>query len=105
MNPGEPRIIGRADKRRKSLIRFAGSRYRRPRLGAGDFVSHGETGMLIEQKKPEQIATQVKILLDDDKLREALARNAYEIVQTKYSRQQSVSSFARLFDSIIGPGK
>lgn len=53
--------------------------------GIPDFLVNGETGLFCEAKKPEDIAKKIKIILDDQELREKLVNNARKLVEEKYS--------------------
>ena len=52
--------------------------------GIVDFLKDGETGLFCEVNNPESIATQVKKLIDNDKLRESIVKNARKMVEEKY---------------------
>ncbi|MGR8933892.1 MAG: glycosyltransferase family 4 protein [Gammaproteobacteria bacterium] len=69
--------------------------------GISDIVKDCETGLLVEQRAPEQIADAVIRLLNNSALAETLAENGYQLARTEYSRQFSALSFSKLFDSIL----
>ena len=52
--------------------------------GIVDFLRDGETGLFCEVRNPESIAVQVKKLMDNDKLRENIVKNARKMVEEKY---------------------
>jgi len=53
--------------------------------GIPDFLENGETGLFCEIKNPQSIAEKIKILLENDELREKIIKNARELVEEKYN--------------------
>jgi glycosyltransferase involved in cell wall biosynthesis len=53
--------------------------------GIPDFLKSGETGLFCEIKNPQSIAEKIKILLENNELREKIIKNARELVEKKYN--------------------
>ncbi len=70
--------------------------------GIVDIVRHEETGLLVSEESPEQIAAAIIRLHSDDDLRASLTGNGAELVHEAYTRQASARAFANLFDSVSG---
>ncbi len=68
--------------------------------GIVDSVFDGETGLLVDQQQPEQIAAAVIKLLDHDDLCHRLSAAAATMVIEKFSRQASSSEFAALYSTM-----
>lgn len=76
------------------------------RCGVSEIIQSHVNGVLVEHAKPEEIAKQVELLMNNSKLRRKLGKNAYEYVKNnlsweKYAKnmesifQQAISSFRR----------
>jgi len=68
--------------------------------GVVDFVSHEQTGMLVGEKSPDQIAEAVIRLIKDEALRSKLVRQAKVTVLERYSRTASASAMAEIFEQV-----
>ncbi|AGA88894.1 glycosyltransferase [Thioflavicoccus mobilis 8321] len=69
--------------------------------GIGDSVRDGVTGLLVDERAPEQIAAVVRRLVADPDLWHRLARQARQTVETRFSREASAQAFDNLFAGLI----
>lgn len=67
--------------------------------GIPDFLKDGETGLFCEVDSPTSIARQIKLLLDDKKLREIVVKNARKLVRERYSWKKISQSMAELYQT------
>jgi len=67
--------------------------------GIPDIVRHEETGLLVDEGSPEQIAAAVERLHADPDLAGRLAATGEAMVNESYTRAASAAGFARLFDT------
>jgi glycosyltransferase involved in cell wall biosynthesis len=75
--------------------------------GLVDAVRHEQTGLLVEEAAPAQIAAAVVRLLDDPALADRLAREAKALAATTYSRSGTAAAFAKIFAAVTAgdPGR
>ena len=73
--------------------------------GILDSVTDGETGLLVEERSPQQIADAVRRLLDNPQLAENIAENASRKVRSRFSRAASAGDFSTLFRDLITQSK
>jgi glycosyltransferase involved in cell wall biosynthesis len=69
--------------------------------GITDSVKDEQTGLLVDERSPDQIATAVLRLIDDSKLKDDIASNGYLLASGSFSREYSAQSFSSLFQSLI----
>ncbi len=69
--------------------------------GIPDIVVDGETGLLVAENAPDEIATAVGRIHADPALAASLATNGRALVTGTYTRQVSAAAFARLFDELV----
>jgi glycosyltransferase involved in cell wall biosynthesis len=69
--------------------------------GITDTVRHEDTGLLVEEAAPDQIATAVKRLLCDAGLAARLCQNAERLVRRQFTRDTSARAFSALFQSLL----
>jgi phosphatidyl-myo-inositol dimannoside synthase len=69
--------------------------------GIVDYVIDGETGMLVPERAPEQIAEAVTRVLGDPEHARGMSIAAKDRVQRDLSREASAARFSRLFDSLV----
>ncbi len=62
-------------------------------------VKDGETALVVPPRDPEKLAAAIKTLLDDEELRERLAKNAKEGVKG-YSGEKTVKEHMKLFNRL-----
>jgi glycosyltransferase involved in cell wall biosynthesis len=70
--------------------------------GIEDSVKDGVTGILVDERAPEQIARAVERLIDNPPLTSRLVTAAYAKAVESFSRAASARSFAELFSRISG---
>jgi glycosyltransferase involved in cell wall biosynthesis len=73
--------------------------------GIVDYVIDGETGMLVPERAPEQIADAVARLLSDPELTRRMSTSAQQRVQRDLSREASAARFSALFESLAPNAK
>jgi glycosyltransferase involved in cell wall biosynthesis len=73
--------------------------YTTPVSGIPDVVIEGKTGFLMDDRRPEQIASDIESILNRDDLAE-LSDNCREFAVDNYSFQASVENFQRLLSSL-----
>ncbi|WP_299979456.1 glycosyltransferase [Desulfobacula sp.] len=71
--------------------------------GIVDSVKHEETGLLVNEKAPEEIAFSVQRLINESGLSDKLKKNGYKIATSKFSRKASAMKFSHLFERLIFP--
>ena len=70
--------------------------------GIVDAVRDGETGLLVDERAPAQIASAVTRLWQNERLRNRVAENAYATAIERFSRRTSAEAFSALFADLIG---
>ncbi len=68
--------------------------------GIADAVRHEETGLLVREAAPEQIAAAVERLVADPGLARQLATAGERLVRARYTRSASANAFAKLYDGL-----
>lgn len=84
------------------LVFLEAMAFRKPVIGAPfggipDIIKDGETGILVDPKKPEFLTEAVRALLSNDELRRKMGERVGEIVRTRFSFYQ----FQRECDSLL----
>ena len=69
--------------------------------GIPELIKHEVTGLLVNERAPEEIAGAIIRLSQDQKLRNTLAINGYELIKTEYNIMANVRKLNDLFSSII----
>ncbi len=69
--------------------------------GIVDAVRHEETGLLVAEQVPEQIAAAVERLVGEPNLAARLAVDARHMAQRRFTRQASADSFSNLFEGLL----
>ncbi len=69
--------------------------------GTGELVIDGETGYLIPQKSPDQLAERIERLLNDDGLRESMGARGRERIQDEFSIDKMVNGHTRLYERLL----
>ncbi len=69
--------------------------------GIPEALNYGKAGMLIEQKKPQQIAETVISILTDEKLRKSLSRKGREWVINNFSWDKLATQISEIFKSSL----
>ncbi len=65
--------------------------------GITDFLEDGETGLFCEVKNPKSIAEKIKILLENNELREKIVKNAKELVAKNYNWDTIAPKMEKIF--------
>ncbi len=68
--------------------------------GVVDSVLHEETGLLVDERSPQQIADALRRLLLDKNLRQKISNNGRKMVDSQFSRQASAEAFSSLFKDL-----
>lgn len=69
--------------------------------GIVDTVVDGETGLLVPERSPEQIASAVRRLLDDTDLAGRITAAARHRILREFSREASAAHFSALFETLV----
>ena len=69
--------------------------------GIVDSVKHGETGLLVEEKSPNEIAKAIDQLAREPFLANYLSDQGYKLALSRFSRATSAETFSALFDRMI----
>lgn len=69
--------------------------------GIPDFLKDNETGLFCEVHNPKNIAEKVKILLENNELREKIIKNSAEMVKNNYSWNLVAQKMNNIFNKII----
>ncbi|MCZ6894016.1 MAG: glycosyltransferase family 4 protein, partial [Gammaproteobacteria bacterium] len=65
--------------------------------GIPDAVRHEDTGLLVSENAPEEIAAAIGRLVRDPGLAQRLAAGAREMVMSEFSRETTAHAFSALF--------
>ncbi|TET11793.1 glycosyltransferase, partial [Candidatus Aerophobetes bacterium] len=68
--------------------------------GVPDVIKDGETGLLVEPGRVEELAISIKKLIEDDNLRRKMSKNCLEEAK-KYSWDHVVERFEDLIERIV----
>jgi glycosyltransferase involved in cell wall biosynthesis len=60
-------------------------------------VDNGETGLLVEERDPEQLAQAINMLLDEPALREQMGRASLRKVETELNWQRIAERFVAIY--------
>lgn len=69
--------------------------------GVPEAIVDGETGLLFEPDNPEDLAEKIKILIDDEVLRERIGMNARETSVEKFDARKSAKKTLKIFEGLI----
>jgi phosphatidylinositol alpha-1,6-mannosyltransferase len=69
--------------------------------GIVDSVRHEETGLLVNERSPVEIAKAIERLVREPLLADCLRGQGYKIAVNKFSRTSSAESFSALFDRMM----
>lgn len=69
--------------------------------GISDVIKHNETGLLVEQKSPAEIATAVTALLRDRSRANSLGTAARRHVTDRFGWDDVAARFAQIYDQLI----
>ena len=69
--------------------------------GPADIIKHGYNGFLFEKGSINELSEYLKILVEDNNLRNKLGRNARKTVKEKYTFEKIAEKYIELFKTII----
>ena len=69
--------------------------------GVVDSVKHEETGLLVNERSPDEIAKAVERIVGEPLLADNLRGQGYKLAANKFSRASSAKSFSALFEHMI----
>lgn len=69
--------------------------------GIVDAIRHEETGLLVEENSPSEIAAAVERIHNDHDLRQRLIANGKALAESTFSRHASAAAFSSLFDELL----
>jgi len=69
--------------------------------GASEIIQSGVNGIVVDHAKPEEMAKQVKLLMNNPKLRKRLGENAYEYVKNNLSWKKYAENMESIFRQTI----
>jgi glycosyltransferase involved in cell wall biosynthesis len=70
--------------------------------GVNEVVRHNKTGLLVAVKNPVQIASAIKLLYYNKKLRDHLVSNAYYMIEKEFELNKQVKKVEQLFKKVYG---
>lgn len=71
------------------------------KAGASEIIQNGINGIVVHHAKPEEIAKQVELLMNNPKLRKKLGENAYEYVKNNLSWEKYARTMEKIFEQTI----
>lgn len=71
--------------------------------GIIDSITHEETGLLVDERSPDQLASAIERLFNERDLAFRLGKNARETAISKFSRHATAAKFSQLFESFLSP--
>ena len=71
-------------------------------VGVNEVVKHNKTGLLVQIKSPEQIASAIKLLHDNKNLRDSLVNSAYSMIEKEFELNKQVKKVEQLFKKVYG---
>jgi glycosyltransferase involved in cell wall biosynthesis len=70
-------------------------------VGTSEIIQNGVNGIVIDRAKPEEIAKQVGMLIENQALRKKLGENAYEFVRNNLSWERYAKNVENVFRETI----
>jgi glycosyltransferase involved in cell wall biosynthesis len=70
-------------------------------VGTSEIIQEGVNGVVIDSAKPEEIAKQVELLMNDPKLRKKLGENAYQYVKNNLSWERYAEKVESVFQETL----
>ena len=71
------------------------------KCGVAEIISQNVNGILIDHARPEELAKQVELLLENPKLRKKLGQNAREYVKNNFSWEKYATRIEEIFEKAI----
>jgi len=72
--------------------------------GTVDLVRHEDSGLMVDEKAPDQIAAAVAGLTNDPALAQRLVETGGKLVQRQFTRSASAGAFSQLFTTLVPQG-
>jgi glycosyltransferase involved in cell wall biosynthesis len=69
--------------------------------GPGDILSHGVNAILLKNVTPSEIFNAVYAILTDHSLREAIIKNAFELVKRRYTWKTVVKKLEMVYGQVL----
>jgi phosphatidyl-myo-inositol dimannoside synthase len=69
--------------------------------GVGDAVVDGETGLLVDERSPDQLAAAIERLATDEALAARCVEQGRRLAQERFSRRTTAEAFSTLFDEVL----
>ncbi len=69
--------------------------------GVGDAVVDGETGLLVDERSPDQLAAAIERLATDSALSARCVAQGRRVAEERFSRSRSADAFSSLFDEVL----
>jgi glycosyltransferase involved in cell wall biosynthesis len=69
-----------------------------------EFVSHGQTGLLVDPHRPDELAAAVSAVLRDREIADKLSRNGRELVANRFSLERAIRQTLEFYQSCL-PGQ
>jgi glycosyltransferase involved in cell wall biosynthesis len=69
--------------------------------GVPELIQDGRTGWLVPPRDVESLASKLRLLLNDQKLRLSMGAAGFDRVRDRFSNEQMVASFAQLYDELM----
>lgn len=73
--------------------------------GVNEVVRNNKTGLLVPIKNPEKLASAIKLLYEDKKLKNRLIQNAYAMIKKEFELNKQVKKVEQLFKKVYGKNK
>ena len=70
--------------------------------GVNEVVRKNKTGLLVPIKSPQQLASSIKLLYEDKKLKDRLVQNAYAMIGKEFELNKQVKKVEELFKKVYG---
>jgi glycosyltransferase involved in cell wall biosynthesis len=71
------------------------------KCGASEIIQTNVNGIVVDHAKPEEMAKQVELLMNNAKLRKKLEENAYEYVKNHLSWEKYARKMETIFEQAI----
>jgi glycosyltransferase involved in cell wall biosynthesis len=68
--------------------------------GPGDIFTHGVNALLLKEASANEISEAVNSVLTDEKLRETIVKNAFELVKNKFTWNNVVDTLERIYRQV-----
>ncbi len=69
--------------------------------GVPEIVRHEQTGLLVAPERPEELAAALHRMINDEKLRENVARNARNLAQERFSLKGMAAAYHDLYTTLL----